>query len=596
VKNSQPFLEKLGKWGSNGVKWLIGGSLFLQRVFRMAGLYRFHRQRLVARKLVFVFLAAIATWIPGSRATAQEAAKASVVDAKGIPADAIAMMAMWPQQFLKDRNAKWLPLEVVQAAGEENVGFNPLLIERVELVIGPVGMVPLVGARVVLNEPVDPEDLNPQIFLDDQWQEKDGFRYRTLRFDGPIDLVLHQVDDKHYLVGTPAYLKRMLKGSEKPGELAKLVGSVQGEQTMLGVVTFETLRPMLEGFAEGAYQQMPPQLAEQVGVLASNVDYIAMRLEGGLSEGTTQVVIAGADDAAGEAIEGALNTLMTEGRQMFMAQMENEMQDGSRTSQAMQSYMDRVSKDWIALMSPRRQGARNVMEMETAGMGGVGTTGVLVGLLLPAVQAAREAARRMQSSNNLKQMMLAMLNYESAYRRFPSRAICEKETGKPLLSWRVAILPFIEEAALYNEFHLDEPWDSDHNIKLLEKMPAIYAHPSMPLPPGMTAYQTYDDVDEAGIGLPTEDGLKFPSVTDGTSNTVLLVESSAAKAVPWTAPIDLTANEEAPLAGTRLDDGVPTLNVAFMDGSVRSISPLIDPETFWFLLTRAGGELVNEIP
>jgi hypothetical protein len=160
----------------------------------------------------------------------------------------------------------------------------------------------------------------------------------------------------------------------------------------------------------------------------------------------------------------------------------------------------------------------------------------------------------------------------------------------------VAILPFVEEAALYNEFHLDEPWDSDHNIKLLEKMPAIYAHPSMPLPPGMTAYQTYDDVDNAGIGLPTEEGLRFASVNDGTSNTVILVESSAAKVVPWTAPMDLTANEEAPLDGTRLDDGVPALNVGFMDGSVRVISPLIDPETFWFLLTRSGGEVINDVP
>jgi hypothetical protein len=596
MKNCPRFLEKLGKRGSNGGKWLVVGSLFLQRVFRMRGLYRFQGRRPVARKLICALMATAVAWTSSSRSVAQETAKASVVDPKGIPADAIGMVAMWPRQLLKDPNAKWLPLEVLEAAGEENVGFNPLLIERVEVMIGPVGMVPLVGARVVLNEPVDPEDLNPQLFFDDQWQEQDGFKYRSLRFDGPIELVLHHVDDKHYLVGTPAYLKRMLKGSEKQGAVAKLVGSVQGEQTMLGVMTFETLRPMLEGFAEGANQQMPPQLAEQVGVLASNVDYIAMRMEGGLSEGTTQLVIAGADDASGEAIEGALNTLMTEGRQMFIAQMENEMQDGSRTSQAMKSYMDRVSKDWIALMSPRRQGARNVMEMETAGMGGVGTTGVLVGLLLPAVQAAREAARRMASSNNLKQMMLAMHNYESAYRKFPARAICDKETGKPLLSWRVAILPFVEEAALYNEFHLDEPWDSDHNIKLLEKMPAIYAHPSMPLPPGMTAYQTYDDVDNAGIGLPTEEGLRFASVTDGTSNTVILVESSAAKVVPWTAPMDLTANEEAPLDGTRLDDGVPALNVGFMDGSVRVISPLIDPETFWFLLTRSGGEVINDVP
>jgi hypothetical protein len=362
---------------------------------------------------------------------------------------------------------------------------------------------------------------------------------------------------------------------------------------MLGIVTFQTLRPMLEGFAEGAFQQMPPQLAEQVGVLASNVDYIAMRMEGGLSGGKTQLVIAGADDASGEAIAGAIDTLMTEGRQMFIEQLENEMQDGSRTGLAMKSYMDRVSKDWIALMSPRRQGARNLIEMDTAGMGGVGTTGVLVGLLLPAVQAAREAARRMSSQNNLKQLMLALFNYESAYKRFPTRAICDKETGKPLLSWRVAILPFIEENALYNEFHLDEPWDSEHNIKLLERMPKVYAHPSLPLPPGMTSYVTYEDTAEAGIGLPTDEGLRIASVTDGLSNTVMIVESAATKAVPWSAPIDLAADVDNPLAGTRLDDGAQVLNVAMGDGSVRSLPSGIDPEVFWFLLTRSGGEVIH---
>src|SRR3954471_10743597 len=79
---------------------------------------------------------------------------------------------------------------------------------------------------------------------------------------------------------------------------------------------------------------------------------------------------------------------------------------------------------------------------------------VLIGLLLPAVQAAREAARRSQCVNNEKQIGLAMHNYHSALNQFPPGAIVGKD-GKPLLSWRVAILPYVEQGDLYNQFHLD---------------------------------------------------------------------------------------------------------------------------------------------
>src|SRR6185295_12482568 len=95
---------------------------------------------------------------------------------------------------------------------------------------------------------------------------------------------------------------------------------------------------------------------------------------------------------------------------------------------------------------------------------------------LAAVQAAREAAQRTQSLNNLKQIGLAMQNHHSVYKAFPARAKLDND-GKPLLSWRVLVLPFIEEKALYNEFHLDEPWDSEHNKPLVEKMPKLYADP-----------------------------------------------------------------------------------------------------------------------
>ena len=94
-----------------------------------------------------------------------------------------------------------------------------------------------------------------------------------------------------------------------------------------------------------------------------------------------------------------------------------------------------------------------------------------VSLLLPAFRSAREAARRAQCTNNLKQIGLAFHNYHEANGCLPPAAITDG-SGKPLLSWRVALLPFIEASPLYSRFHLDEPWDSPHNLALLDPMPS----------------------------------------------------------------------------------------------------------------------------
>ncbi len=106
--------------------------------------------------------------------------------------------------------------------------------------------------------------------------------------------------------------------------------------------------------------------------------------------------------------------------------------------------------------------------------GAMETKSPLVGMLLPAIQKVRTASKRMVSMNNMKQIALAMHNYHDVYGRLPAPAIMDKD-GKPLLSWRVAILPFIEQDNLYKQFKLDEPWDSEHNKKLLVQMPGIYA-------------------------------------------------------------------------------------------------------------------------
>jgi hypothetical protein len=214
---------------------------------------------------------------------------------------------------------------------------------------------------------------------------------------------------------------------------------------------------------------------------------------------------------------------------------------------------------------------------------------VAAGLLLPAVRAARESARRAQSANNMKQIALAIFNYESTYGHFPPAYIADQKTGKPLLSWRVAILPFIEEDALYKQFNLDEPWDSEHNKKLLAQMPPIYRHPASTAKPGMTNYVTLRGKDTA---FPGKEGIRIADITDGTSNTIMLVEASDSKAVPWTKPDDLEYDEKKPAAG--LGGLFPGgFNAAFCDGSIHFVQSTIDAETLRLLFNIHDGRVLD---
>ena len=98
----------------------------------------------------------------------------------------------------------------------------------------------------------------------------------------------------------------------------------------------------------------------------------------------------------------------------------------------------------------------------------------MAGLMVPAVHSTRGAAQRTQSMNNLKQIAPGDAQLRRRQQEPSRRPIKADKDGKPLLSWRVLILPYVEQEDLYKQFHLDEPWDSEHNKKLIEKMPAVY--------------------------------------------------------------------------------------------------------------------------
>jgi prepilin-type processing-associated H-X9-DG protein len=210
---------------------------------------------------------------------------------------------------------------------------------------------------------------------------------------------------------------------------------------------------------------------------------------------------------------------------------------------------------------------------------------VLIALLLPAVQAAREAARRAQCVNNLKQIGLACFNFVSREGNFPAAAITDPQ-GKPLLSWRVAILPYIEQDSLYKQFKLDEPWDSPNNLPLLSQMPKVYLCPS-DAPSGEFTTR-YQGIVGPGALFDGTQGIPISDITDGTSNTLLVVESD--QPVPWSKPDDVDLATITASLGSRHPGG---LNVLFADGSVRFLKTSISPVTLQALGTRKGGEVVG---
>ncbi len=197
-----------------------------------------------------------------------------------------------------------------------------------------------------------------------------------------------------------------------------------------------------------------------------------------------------------------------------------------------------------------------------------------------------KAADRARSANNLKQLGVAMHNYLDTYKHFPAPAIYAKN-GKPLLSWRVTLLPYVEAGELYRQFKLDEPWDSPHNKKLLAKMPPVYAPVGAAAKPGLTYYQVFVG---KGASFEPRRELKLADFPDGLSNTILAVE--AARPVPWTRPEDLpyVADQALPALGGLFGGYFHAL---LADGSVLLCSKNADVDTLRKAITPADGEPID---
>ncbi len=533
-------------------------------------------------------------------ATAAVASAAPPPEFAHVPADAVGVAHVRAADLWKHPSMATLRATLDRAGADAVADLDrqfrpaPSTIDRLTafVTLGRAG--PEFVVLVRFSRPFDPKQVQATSLADAKPVTAAG---KTFYVAGGDPLAFHFLDNQTVAVsdqaGMTAFVSRPAGGGASG--FAKLFDAAGDKPVVVAV------RPRLLPVPKDALAQVPPDfqplLAADLVTLSVGLDPVAK----------VAVRMEYADEAAATAAEGA----MRKGLDLlkpFVAQQKQQAQawlkgtgaaDGTRPLVELPQAVGGLfglsaAAELEALMAdPPLKRAGNALAAEVTAPGGVlGTTAavsVAVGLLLPAVQKVREAAARTQSSNNLKQIALALHMYHDAHGSFPPAATTDKTTGKRLLSWRVAILPYLEQDALYKKLKLDEPWDSPNNLPLSKLAIKVYTDPrgTVETPTHLTYYKA---VVGGGSMWDWKKGKRLQDIHDGTSNTLMV--GAFGPPVPWAAPDDAEFDPNGQLP----DLFTPPFNgllAAFADGSVRFIRPTVDPKMLKAIITASGGEQVN---
>jgi type II secretory pathway pseudopilin PulG len=531
--------------------------------------------------IVFVVCTSI---VVVERCSGQEAKANGRELLKLLPSDAIAAMVASPKSMAAKPEMEMMPREIVTAAGLKELGFDPMEIESL---IGFIqlpqdGMPPGFGLMLKSASAFDQAAAMPQLAQGTVPGMIAGRKF--MQAPQPFMPSLLYLDSKTLIIAPEATLVQMLEANGKEGALQKRLAAIPANYDLSAVLLFDSLRPLVK--AELDNVPLPPVFSA-FKALPDHIAAIELQVT---MTGGVRLMAQAPNAESGAELERLLGQAMEIVKGMITQQAAQLAASEDPVEQATAKYSQRMMTTMLKMLEPKRDGDRLTISMsnESGALMGPATMGVGVALLLPAVQAAREAARRSQSMNNLKIIGLAMHNYADAMQHLPARANVDKN-GKPLLSWRVHLLPYLEEAALYQQFHLDEPWDSEHNKKLIAKMPAIYRQPNGNAEDFKTCYLVPV---AKGTMFESFKPVRFAQITDGTSNTIMAMEASLDSSVIWTKPEDIEIDMKAPLDGL-LGLRPGGFQALFADGSVRFISQTIDLEALRGLFTMSGGEVIQ---
>ncbi|WP_158265378.1 DUF1559 domain-containing protein [Blastopirellula marina] len=528
------------------------------------------------------------TLLLANMATAQEN-----VGTEFLPPQATLAVVVKPKAIYGSPLLQMVPWEVLNVKSKELAGIPIQSIDSVLVVASPPGTSgePEIGMVVKLNQATPLENLLIPIreageLTGAVWP---GTNKNYLKGSSQVKFDVYPVDDKTYILAMPEALKSMLAQKETPqaSPLAKLVQTDRQPAEAQAFLVMEPIRELAQFLVADPKLQGFPGLKELPGQL----EHIQIIGDLDMEKGGLTVKLTAKNPGQAEEVKKTVSQLLDLAVQIAI-QVGQPPKTNEAEENAFRQYVERVSKTLRAALEPEASG--NQVTMTTVGKSGTSPQVMIASgtaVLMPLIATARQQAFRSGSVNNLKHIMLAMHNYHDTFGKLPANSY--DENGKPLLSWRVHILPFVEQAALYQQFHLDEPWDSEHNRKLVAMMPVQYLSPSTKgelAAQGKTRYQM-----PLGEGLPgsVKKRLRFQDLTDGLSNIIAVAEVPASDAVIWTRPDDFHVNMDSPLESF-LPGDTKGFNSARYDGSVQyMLKKELADNILKALLTHQGGEAVN---
>ncbi len=578
------------------------------------------------RRTALVLIAAAWLLVGAGRAPAQEAARAGKpLDVSYITDDFFAALVIQPARLMASPGLKGLPVEELSKGLKEQIGVEPGQVEQVILLAPrefsgsrvirpgeapppmPLGFAGIVRFReAAVNKELLAKVGKALGFGELQQVDRAGKTY--WKATGRTDLALYAPDERTLVFASERKLTSMVFSLAPGGRFVSLLRKADASGDVLVVADPSAIREQLAGLSRELDGEMRGGPEALIGGLAlqllRRVD--AYTFSADFSQGSRlrwEITATSTEDAEllHDLIRGWQATL-----KLALPTLLSAMRDDGATGieAEIQGIAGRVLTEVLSGIKTSRTDDRVVMQLETKG-----NHAELLALAAKAVAAARQEGPIVQSTNNLRQLALGMHNFHDTFNALPSHANYpeardkEGKEARPLLSWRVHILPFIEGSDLYRQFRFDEPWDSDHNKKLIAKMPAVFKSPGLDLAEGKTCYLVPVGNDPRyGTMFPTGPtfanrgatarGLSLGAITDGTSNTVMILEAPPEKAVTWTKPDDWEVNvkdAKKGLFGARKG----FLLAAFGDASAQRVSEKASAEAVLRLLGRADGEVVD---
>ncbi len=566
------------------------------------------------RSLVFSLLLVVAVgWVDlVSPALGQSADPSRErLSLKYLPSNVHAVIASHPGRTLKRPDMELFPREIISAGAKQTLGYDPLAVEQSVILMRLPTEIDLdvefeqameaaeIGIVLRFAQPVNVEEILSKRPGSDNMVMIHGVKVFQPKKPSLDTMSMALPDQQTLLFGTGTILKEMLqahklaKRAESP--MHKRLAAIPGSPDFQTVVLMEPLRPLIKKGVEEALQEIRQEIEvpAEVESFKKIVDLTqVLQLTATISQESQsfRLVLSAEDQQAARELEDFFELAARLANDALEAALaSNRAEDPTLIEQANERYARRLLKTALTAVKPTRDGAQLVSQVTIPE--GLSQFSALGGLVVPAIAEMRQANTRVRDANSMKMILLAALNHEAARRSFP-HDILDETTGKPLLSWRVAILPYLEQGNLYKRFKLDEPWDSEHNKKLLSEMPKIYRASVSKLP--ADANKTHF-LRPTGKGLskdPQVARLQFPKIRDGSSNTIFAVVVDDQAAVPWTKPADLTIDPKKPKKGLG-QIRIRGFQVGMMDGSVQFLKNTIDPKLLYQLFTVNGGEPID---